>query len=236
MYERGREHWRDYRSGHEDSHILKHHLLHHGGEGVPEFHFRPIMFVKTALTRQIAEAVWIQRWGEDIVLNSKAEFNRCTISRLTIGEEDRPSKTNKDPQGPGEEVGEEVEGEQEIQEWVVERTTMRRAQEIMETDSLRRGVIRSPANKRLGGMITEESSPAKKSKRKYPLLAANWGVEECEAQQPPLVETRPIPVRSCEARVRDCRIGPLIIISFYFISFHFWPLFYWTPCIYSKVG
>ena len=100
------------------------------------------MFVKTALTRQIAEAVWIQRWGEDIVLNSKAEFNRCTISRLTIGEEDRPSKTNKDPQGPGEEVGEEVEGEQEIQEWVVERTTTRRAQEIIETDSLRRGVCR----------------------------------------------------------------------------------------------
>ena len=40
-------------------------------------------------------------------------------------------------------------------------------------------------------------------------------------------KTRPIPVRSCEARVRDCRIkephilGLLIIVIFYFILFHF---------------
>ena len=59
LYERGRDHWRDYNEGRENSHILNHHVLHHGGEGVPRFHLRPLAFHKTALNRQLSEAVRI---------------------------------------------------------------------------------------------------------------------------------------------------------------------------------
>ena len=48
-----------------------------------------MQFHQTALGRQIAEAVRIYKWGEDIILNSKAEFNRCRIGRLTIGEDNK---------------------------------------------------------------------------------------------------------------------------------------------------
>ena len=75
LYERGKEHWANYKAGLENSHILKHHLLHHKGEGKPEFHLRPIGFFRTALSRQIAEACRIQKLGEEIILNSKDEFN-----------------------------------------------------------------------------------------------------------------------------------------------------------------
>ena len=59
---------------------------------MPKFHLRPVMFHQTPLARQISEAVRIEKWGEDLILNSKAEFNRCKIGRLTIGEESRKGR------------------------------------------------------------------------------------------------------------------------------------------------
>ena len=37
LHERSREHWADFESKSEDSHILKHWVNHHGGQGTPEF-------------------------------------------------------------------------------------------------------------------------------------------------------------------------------------------------------
>ena len=117
MYERGKEHWRGFRSKAEDSHIHKHHQIHHGGEGEPKFHLRPVKFHQTALTRQIHEAVRIQRWGEDIILNSRSEFNRCKIGRLTIGENQEPRMKNSTEIGLVEDEGGEDGGEQRIKDW-----------------------------------------------------------------------------------------------------------------------
>ena len=91
LYERGKEHWRAFRNKEDDSHILKHHVIHHGGVGEPSFHLRPIRFLKTALTRQISEAVRIANWGEERIINSKGEYNRCKVGRLTLGEEMKKS-------------------------------------------------------------------------------------------------------------------------------------------------
>ena len=88
LYERGREHWKDFKSNLENSHIMKHHIIHHGGIGEPSFFLRPVRYFSTPLTRQIAEAVRIEQWGESIVLNSRSEFNRSKIPRLTLGEDD----------------------------------------------------------------------------------------------------------------------------------------------------
>ena len=60
LYERGKEHWRSYRTKAEDSHIYKHQMLHHGGQEDPKLHLRPIKFLGTARTRQLCEAVRIQ--------------------------------------------------------------------------------------------------------------------------------------------------------------------------------
>ena len=81
VHERAMEHWEDYRDKHEDSHILKHHVLHNDGEGQPEFQINVVKYFRDSLGRQVAEAVRIQLRGS--VLNSKSVSNRCSITRLT---------------------------------------------------------------------------------------------------------------------------------------------------------
>ena len=53
----------------------------------PKFKFRIIRSFQDPLTRQLAEAVRIERHGDGI-LNSKSEFNRCRIPRLKIDQEE----------------------------------------------------------------------------------------------------------------------------------------------------
>ena len=83
MYERAGEHWRAYAKRNSDSHIWKHHLIHHGGEGGPEMSFKVLGNYRTALSMQIAEAIRIRKRGT-AALNSKGEYDRCRIHRLTI--------------------------------------------------------------------------------------------------------------------------------------------------------
>ena len=63
IFERTKQHWDAFKSGKEDSHILKHHQYHHGGEGEAEFHMKIVGFFTTALSRQVGEAVRIRRRG-----------------------------------------------------------------------------------------------------------------------------------------------------------------------------
>ena len=76
IQERMQEHWRGWRLGKKDNHIFKHQTLHHGGEEDADFVARSVGHYNTALERQVAEAVRIRRrGGENMVLNSKSEFN-----------------------------------------------------------------------------------------------------------------------------------------------------------------
>ena len=61
--ERGGEHWATYRGGGADSHLLKHQLICHGGEKDPRFILRAVSFHRSALERQVSEAVRIRRRG-----------------------------------------------------------------------------------------------------------------------------------------------------------------------------
>ena len=84
LYERSKEHESDKEGRHEDSHQVKHWVLDHPElSAPPRFRFKLISSFKDALTRQITEAVRIERGGGEI-LNSKSEFNRCRIPRLRI--------------------------------------------------------------------------------------------------------------------------------------------------------
>ena len=85
--ERTKEHWAAFKGNKkakEGSHIYKHQELHHPGQE-PRFLMRTIEFYKSALSRQTGEAVRImRRGGTGAVLNSKSEFNRSYIPRLTV--------------------------------------------------------------------------------------------------------------------------------------------------------
>ena len=159
LYERGKEHWRGFENKSEDSHIYKHHQIHHGGEGSPSFHLRAIGYMRTALSRQIAEAVRIQHWGEDIVLNSKTEFNRCRIGRLTLGENnEKPSREQQVTET------EELIDKLGTQEWERTKTHTRRVAEIQGEFNIERGLAKSPPTKRLM-TGAENNDSGRKNKR-----------------------------------------------------------------------
>ena len=146
LYERGGEHWRDFRSNQEDSHIFKQRQIHNGGEGEPSLHLRPIKFLKTALTRQISEAVRIEK---DKVLNSKGEYNLCRIGRLTVGDvgEDKRKEDRRD-----QVEEEEMRGAEKVyKDWESRRIMDRRAEELKGRVDLDRGLMVSPSRKRREG-------------------------------------------------------------------------------------
>ena len=53
----------------------------------PKFNIKVVGTYRDALSRQVAEAVRIELRGDEI-LNSKSEFNRCCLPRLTINRDD----------------------------------------------------------------------------------------------------------------------------------------------------
>ena len=86
-FERGLEHMRDRNYLNKGSHMLKHIVDKHGDEDMLKIKFgmRALKFHRASFERQIYESVMIQRnRGQHNLLNSKAEFNRCSIPRLCM--------------------------------------------------------------------------------------------------------------------------------------------------------
>ena len=122
VYKKSKEHWGAWRSGKEELHIRKHQETYHGGDGSPEFMMRVVGYYKSALSRQIGEAVRIgRRGGAGMVLNSKSEFNRCRIPRLII-----------------EEIDEEQIREEEVRELRIAMKHLNRCEEEWEQDKNRK--------------------------------------------------------------------------------------------------
>ena len=75
--------------------MVKHQKLEHIGEPDPNFHMKVRGFYKTALARQVAEAVYIRRrGGEGAILNSRGEFSRCYIPRLQVVQEEQENNND----------------------------------------------------------------------------------------------------------------------------------------------
>ena len=97
-FERGTEHEADYEKGAEDSHMFKHWQNEHENEEKPQFSMKILRRHRSAFVRQINEAVLIEMHCEqDQILNSKSEYNRCQIPRLSvkIGERDQNPENPK---------------------------------------------------------------------------------------------------------------------------------------------
>ena len=64
MSERAGEHWEGALGGKEENHMLEHLAASHSDQRVPSFRFRVVKKCKTALERQVREAVRIEMGGE----------------------------------------------------------------------------------------------------------------------------------------------------------------------------
>ena len=99
-YERGAEHMSDFWNYDEKSHLLKHFLSCHKDMKMSEVKFgmKVRNTFKSALERQVGEAVAIdmeQRKGMKL-MNSKSEYNRCTVPRIcTRSERERKEESEK---------------------------------------------------------------------------------------------------------------------------------------------
>ena len=126
IVERSRENWSSYR-WEEENHMTRHQKLAHNGDPAV-FVMRVAGSYKTALGRQVGEAVRIRRrGGGGNIQNSKSEYNRCHIPRLRVEdreeEEQRELELGKDIERFEEEVNKEkrVWEEARTQEKDVER-------------------------------------------------------------------------------------------------------------------
>ena len=93
-YERGRQHLMDVAQLKPGSHILKHYLDCHEDEADLDnitFGMKIRSTCRSAFERQVLESVIIQQESsKHTILNSKSEYNRCALPRLTtkLGEKD----------------------------------------------------------------------------------------------------------------------------------------------------
>ena len=76
-YLRGKEHAKGQESKQEDNALLKHDELHHDGDqGL--YIMRIVQSHKRAVTRQVQEAVMIDRSKANVIMNSKSRVQWCT--------------------------------------------------------------------------------------------------------------------------------------------------------------
>ena len=82
-YQRSLEHLQAHQGKNKNSPLWKHSLGHH--KGVKQcYSFTVLKSHRSALNRQISEAVLIQVAGPDMLLNSRGEWNICKIPRLVL--------------------------------------------------------------------------------------------------------------------------------------------------------
>ena len=126
IYERALEHKIAMDSLSSGSYMLKHCIDRHEGEApdAKKFGVKVLKFTKTSFERQILESVKLEENIGHNLLNSKSEYNRCAIPRLTtkIGEK----MYQKWEKNEKEEKIKEVELEEKIRNLQKERNRGRR--------------------------------------------------------------------------------------------------------------
>ena len=85
-YERGNEHMKDLEFKRHRSHMLKHVVNHHPTSNPDHIKFgmKILSSHKTAFERQIREAVLIEKFAGPKLMNSKLEYDRCSIPRISM--------------------------------------------------------------------------------------------------------------------------------------------------------
>ena len=82
-FERGGEHQYDFKTKAEDSHMFLHQSEEHGDMEI-KFSMKIVKQFQSSFRRQVHEAVSISRNSSRNILNSKLEYNRCILPRLSV--------------------------------------------------------------------------------------------------------------------------------------------------------
>ena len=175
LFERGGEHWADWRTKKSSSHIAKHQEEAHKPEDDPQFTMRIIRSYRSALGRQVGEAVRIRRrGGEGMILNSKAEYNRCVIPRLVLDrfdEEEWEKLENEELESKKKQM------EDELAEWENIRFYARESKLNDMKRKIRRIEKKISARKRITDNQEEDGQKTKRMRKlNFPLLGEDWGV------------------------------------------------------------
>ena len=183
--ERSKEHWSGYVKKSEENHMHKHHQLHHGGEQPPpKFIMKVVTFPRSALARQVGEAIRIRkRGGEGGVLNSKAEYNRSYIPRLQIENKADEEAREQDNERVDSMIKEALA--RNHGDWVEERTNARKGElgRTKKTDPTKRTSIMEDD--------WENKNPRRRKKLKYMVVAEGWGSDMGGQVPPPPPPTPP---------------------------------------------
>ena len=176
IYERSKEHWSDWRNKRSSSHIAKHQDQVHGPDEEPQFTMRVVKSYRTALARQIGEAVRIRRrGGEGSILNSKAEYSRCRIPRLVMEQQDDEEIDKLEE----EELNRRKEQlEEELQAWSNIKYYAREQQMRETKNKIRRIEKRILSKKREQADAGEGKAPKRRRKLEHPIMGEDWGKQE----------------------------------------------------------
>ena len=171
VQERSREHWEGYRRKDNDNHMVKHMTLHHEEGAEPEFLMKVVGFHRTALSRQVGEAVRIAKRG--LVLNSKAEFSRCNILRLSL------EQVSQDQQfSEASDLGREQEEHRE--EWT--DGLLRKRDKLDRFNRSMLGMVKLSGSKKRENK--EPKTPRRVKRRKFNLIGEEGGLVVEEKEEP----------------------------------------------------
>ena len=169
------EHWGAARRNADNSHIARHQAMEHKEEE-PSFHFKLISLHRSALNRQVREAVRIRRrGGAGQILNSKAEYSRCHIPRLVVEQED-----------------EEVRKLRKKREKADKEDLQRIMEDMDLTWEQREDMEREQADKKRSRTMDMEEevkvTQRKQKKMRFSKVEDNWGDEDREEGEGDTVE------------------------------------------------
>ena len=210
FYERGLEHERDLQEMKPQSHMLKHYFDKHSEEKIEEMEFggRIVRQCRSAFNRQIGESVEIQNNKNHFLLNSKSEYNRCALPRLSakLGERSLDSLEKEKK----EEKEKEREMLRKIRELKVRRNkerNMGRRDEPRTKDqpALKRRKIDEKEYKRVRGEERtaqekrKEEDPQGREKKLYPIFNTNKRQKTWTPTTPPSKDHEPEEERNAVA-------------------------------------
>ena len=128
-----------------------------------------IKFHRSALSRQVGEAIKIQRRGGELTLNSRTEYNRCKITRLSLEQKDYVDLGGQEEQDKEQ----DNQGEEDMdQDWTASLLSRR---DKADSD-WRKGLGRaetSASQKRLEKI--PQPIEVRTKRRKYGTLGEDWG-------------------------------------------------------------
>ena len=199
LFERTKEHWGAWHAKKEDSHILRHQVGAHGADEEPSFVMRAVKYHRTALYRQLGEAVRIRRrGGQGSILNSKAEYDRCYIPRLIVEEKDTREQELMEEQ---ESLKSKEQQEEEEEQWSNVKLMSRNHQDRIESSKI--GASKKSSSKK---REQEQGKIPRSKKLKHEVLGEQWGWE----QPTPIQEEQELPREPTVPEEQQALVEPML--------------------------